>query len=194
MTEFVQIKLNTFISMITTLIPVREFYHHTRPCVPILNNFHWNGRIVGMHGHHPIIISDFVNTWLSFENVCLHHVKHNLRGNPHNVSALFIMNSHTISHPKFVFIRVPLRPAIYPLQVLDQILDPLVNCIINECITIFHVPKGLFGNLSKSLPGKYCKIFQFNSFGIVSPSVDSKILKVYSDTSSSPGLISPTSK
>ena len=144
MTDFVQLKLITFILMITTLIPVREFFRHIRPCAPIFNKFHRNSRIVWTHGHHPIIVSDSANLRLTFRNVCLGYVKHNLWGNPHNVSVLKITNLHTISHPVFVFVRLPLRPAPARPQLFDQILDSLVDGVIHKCMTKFDVPKGPF--------------------------------------------------
>jgi hypothetical protein len=144
MTDFVQLKLITFILMITTLIPVREFFRHIRPCAPIFNKFHRNSCIVWTHGTHPIIVSNSANMRLTFENVCLGYVKHNLWGNLHNVSVLNPTNSHTILHPKFVFVWLPLRPALARLQLFDKILDPLVDGVIHECMTKLDVPKGLF--------------------------------------------------
>ena len=65
--------------MITTLIPVREFFCQTRPCAPISNKFHTT-RIVRTHGTHPIIVSDSANIQLTFENVWLGNVMHDLWG------------------------------------------------------------------------------------------------------------------
>ncbi len=136
-TELVQLKLIPFILLITTLIPIREFFRHPCPCAPILYKFHITNQIVRTHGHHPVIVSNSANIRLTLENVWFGNVKHKLWGNPHNISVMHPTKLHTITHLKFVFVRLPLRPAPTRPELFDQIIDSLMDGVIHEHMTMF---------------------------------------------------------
>ncbi len=89
------------------------------------------------------MVSDSANIRLTFEDVWLGNVMHNLRGNPHNISVLNPTNSHTITHLIFVFVWLPFFPAPARPELSDQISDSLVDGVIHERMTVFDDHLGL---------------------------------------------------
>jgi hypothetical protein len=128
--------------MITTFIPIREFFRQTCPCAPISYKFHTT-QIVRTHGHHSVIVSNSTNIRLTFEDVWFGNVKHKFRGDPHNISVMHPTKLHTLTHLNFVFVLLPLFPALTRLELFDLIFDSLMDGVIHERMTMFDNHLGL---------------------------------------------------